>query len=489
MRNKEFDNKVRMATRWSAVTELLAKLVAPVSSIILARLLTPEAFGVITTIVLIISFADMFTDAGFQNYLIQREFSDNTEKNNHTNVAFWSNLLLSLLICSIIFLFREQLAELVGNPGMGNVLAIACVSLPITSFSSIQKALYQRDLDFKTLFLVRLIGICIPLLVTVPLAFITRSFWALLIGLIIKNLSDALVMTLRSSWKPVFFYSFSILREMFSFSFWTLIEQITIWLATYIGIFIVGRYFSVYYLGLYKVSMATVNQFTTLITTSTAPVLFSSLSRIQDDDVEFEKLFLRFQRIIGAIAVPLSVGMFMYRELMVKILLGNQWTEATFFIGIWALSGSIVIVGQYCSEVYRAKGKPRISTVVQCLFILFAIPALLYGIKLGFDLFLVVQTVVRINLIFIHLFFMWAFFGFSPIELSLNLLPCFISSAVMFVVGTILLNISDDIIWQFVSIMPCSIAYFLCLCLFKQYRNEIILKVIGKIRKASYFRK
>ena len=128
---------------------------------VLARLLTPEAFGVVTTLTMIITFAELFTDAGFQKYLVQHEFIGDTDREQSTNVAFWSNFVLSLFIWGIIAVFAEPWATLVGSPGVGNVLIIACISIPLAAFSSIQMALYRRDLDFKTLFKVRIVSILI----------------------------------------------------------------------------------------------------------------------------------------------------------------------------------------------------------------------------------------------------------------------------------------------------------------------------------------
>ena len=194
----ELNNKIVKATKWSAITEIVAKLVTPISSMVLARLLTPEAFGVVATLTMIITFAEIFTDAGFQKYLIQHEFKDDADRTQSTNVAFWSNLCMSLLIWLLIGLFSEPLAILVGNPGLGHVLTIACVSIPLAAFSSIQMALYKRDFDFKTLFKVRIVGICIPLFVTIPLAIWLKSYWALVIGTIAGNLVNALLLTYYS---------------------------------------------------------------------------------------------------------------------------------------------------------------------------------------------------------------------------------------------------------------------------------------------------
>lgn len=87
------NKQIATATKWSAITEIVAKLITPVSSMVLARLLTPEAFGVVATLTMIITFAEIFTDAGFQKYLIQHEFVDEEDRVQSTNVAFGSNLI------------------------------------------------------------------------------------------------------------------------------------------------------------------------------------------------------------------------------------------------------------------------------------------------------------------------------------------------------------------------------------------------------------
>ena len=154
------------ATKWSAIAEIVAKLVLPITNMVLARLLTPDAFGVVATITMIVSFVEIFTDAGFQKYLVQHEFEDDTDREHSTTVAFWSNFVLSLILWGAIAIFCEPLARLIGNPGLGNVITIACVTIPLAAFSSIQMALYKRDFDFKNLFKVRVAGIFVPIFVT-----------------------------------------------------------------------------------------------------------------------------------------------------------------------------------------------------------------------------------------------------------------------------------------------------------------------------------
>ena len=164
-------NQTANATRWSSITEVASRLVLPIVNMVLARLLTPDAFGVVATITMIVSFAEIFADAGFQKYIIQHSFDNQQELDQCTNVAFWTNLILSIFLWVILFIFKEPLAALVGNPGLGNVVAIASISLPMYAFSSIQMARFKRDMDFKSLFFVRMISVLVPFFVTIPIAF------------------------------------------------------------------------------------------------------------------------------------------------------------------------------------------------------------------------------------------------------------------------------------------------------------------------------
>lgn len=458
----EFNTKVVKATKWSSITEIVAKLITPITSIILARLLTPEAFGVVTTLTMVITFAEIFTDAGFQKYLIQHEFVDDTDREQSTNVAFWSNLIMSLAIWAIIAVFAYPLAAMVGNPGLGHVLIIACVSIPLAAFSSIQMALYKRDLDFKTLFKVRIAGICIPLLVTVPLAFYLRSYWALVIGTIVSNAANAILLTVYSKWKPRFYYSFLKLKEMFSFSAWSVVEAVSIWLTGYVDIFIIGVYLNEYYLGLYKTSMTVVGQIMGLITAATTPILFSSLSRLQTDEQAFQTLFFKFQKLVGLLVIPLGVGIFCYSDLITKILLGNQWLEASSFIGLWGLTSAVTIVlSHYSSEVYRAKGRPRLSVLAQVLHIVVLLPTVLIAVKYGFETLSVTRALVRLELIFVNLIIMYIVVKISPWKMFKNISYSILATLIMAVVAFLIKDVYDAIWWQFVSVVICTLVYFI----------------------------
>ncbi len=477
----ELNSKVLSATKWSAITEILGKLVSPITTMVLARILTPDAYGVVATIAMIISFSEIFSEAGFSRYIIQHEFKNEEDKYKSANVAFTTNLVLSLILWTIIIVFSAPLAELVGNPGLGVVIAVACVSIPIHSFSTIQRALYQRDFDFKTLFYARVAGIVIPFVVTIPLAFYFRNYWALIIGTIVVNIANALILTIRSKWKPSFtYFSFTRLKVMFAFSMWIVLDTILIWFTEYIDIFLVGRYLDEYYLGIYKTSTNLVGQIVALITAAVLPVMLPTLSRLQNDKEQMRAMVLKFQKMVGIILLPMGVGIFVFSDLIVEIMLGSQWLEASGFVGLWGLMSAITIIfSRFCSFIYPAIGKPRLSVYVQLLHLVVLVPAVVIGVRYGFEILYLTRSFVRIELVLVNLIFAYLLIGLKFSSLFTNIGIQVFASFVMFLVGNFLLQMSTSIWWTFLWVGISLLAYFMVLCLFPQERK--LLKDIKKM--------
>ena len=473
--NKNLQIQVESSVKWSAITEIAAKIVTPITAMVLARILAPEAFGVVVTVTMIVSFAEMFTDAGFQKYLVQHEFKDDDEKHKNTDVAFWTNLGISFFLWAIIAIFCEPIATLVGNKGLGNVITIACIQLPLSSFSSIQMALYRRDFDFKTLFLIRVITIFIPFFVTIPLALYGFSYWALIIGLLCGQLSNAIILTIKSKWKPKWFYSVEILKEMLGFSAWSLMVSISIWFTMWVDALIIGSSLNEYYLGLYKTSTSMVNTLMTLITASILPVLFPALSRLQDDYKQFKHMYFTTQRLVSIFVFPMGVGVFLYSDLATQLLLGSQWSEASDIIGIWSLTSAITIVfGHFCSEAYRARGKPALSFLSQVLHLVVLVPVCIISSKYGFWALVYARSWIRMQSVLVDFIIMKFAMGFSVFKTLGNVFPTAISAATMGLIGFYWRQQYSEVVWSLASIILCTAIYFGLLYLFPNIRKEMI---------------
>ena len=481
------NSQVANATKWSVITEVMAKFVTPISNMVLARLLTPEAFGVVATLTMIIAFAEIFTDAGFQKYLIQKQFKDHDDRDKDTNVAFWSNLVMSLVLWGVIAIFSDGLAALVGSPGLGIVLIVSCASIPIAAFSSIQMALFRKDLDFKTLFYRRLVSILIPLCITIPLAFWLRSYWALVIGTLATNLSNAILLTIKSNWSPRFYYSFKRLRQMLSYTVWAIVDAILVWSTGYIDIFFIGVMLNEHYLGLYRTSMATVGGITSIITSSILPVVMPALSKAKDNYDNLRTMLLQLQKYTSLILLPIGFGIFAFKGLVTTILLGDQWVEATPFIGLWGLMDVIVVIyARFGSNLFPAIGKPNLSVLAQVLHLVVLIPAIIISIRFGFTALYWTRTLIRIEAILVYLILIYYSIKLKPWYMIKNVLPEFLACIVMTLLASLLLSLSDGIAISFVWIVISGLCYIGILSLFPTERiimNQIWSKVYGNICK------
>lgn len=475
---------VAHALKWSAFTEVGSKFISPLTSMILSRLLAPEVFGIVATVVMITSFADIFTNGGFQQYLIQHEFEDGEELDQATNVAFWSNLALSFSLWFLIALFSASISLWVGNEGYGHVIAVACASIPLTAFTSIHAARFRRDFSFKSLFWVRITQAVIPLVITVPLALLGMKYWALIIGTIAGNIYSVLALAVRSNWRPRLQYNFRLFREMLAYSLWTMLDSLAVWSTSWFDTFIVSNYFSLFHVGLYKNSLNIVNALMAVITSSLTPVLFASLSRKQNKKGIMASTFLSAQRLLAMLILPLGFGIFMYRDLATQIMLGSQWEQAANIIGIWALTSVFrVCFVSINSELYRASGKPRISFILQIVDLLIIIPVCLVSIQHGFWALVYSRAVIRLDLVLPNCYILYKMYGINVWDASKKLFPLFLSVLIMVVTATGLRFVDDSPLWQIVSIGLCIVTYTGMLCLFPTTRRQIvnaIRSIVGK---------
>lgn len=476
-------NKIGSSVKWSSAGEVIVKLIVPITNMLLARILVPEDFGILASINMLISFVDLFTDSGFVKYIIQSDFKDDEEFYQFVNVAFWTNFSISALFFILIIVFRDICAKIVGSPGYGAVIAVAGFQLLLTSFSSIQTALYKRFFDFKTLFMVRILMAVVPLIITVPVAFLTKSYWALVIGSLSSAFLNSLVLTIQSKWKPKLYFNIEQLKRMLSFSIWSLAEAVAYWLTNWVDILIIGASFSAYYLGLYKNSYLMANSLMAMVKVSITPVLFSSLSRLKTNDYEFENVYFSLQRLTACLMIPMGIGLFVFREVAAGIMFGGKWVESANIVGTWALACSFLMLYEgFNGEAYKAKGLPKILFVFQVAYLIVMVPICIVAKSFGFWPFVYIRSACIIIEDVIGLFFMKKYLHFSIKKMLFNIVEPLSAAIIMGIIGVLLRQFNASVLWQILSIIICTVTYFMILWGF--FKKSIVSDL--KVFKENY---
>jgi PST family polysaccharide transporter len=195
-------------------------------------------------------------------------------------------------------------------------------------------------------------------------------------------------------------------------------------------------------------------------------------------------MYFTTQRIASIFVFPLGIGVYLYSDLATKILLGNKWNEAAGVIGVWALTSAITIVfGNFCSEVYRSKGRPKLSFLAQLLQLVVLVPVCIISSKYGFWPLVYARAWIRMEGILVDFIIMKYAFGITVGKTLKNVMPTGISAIAMGLLGYLLQPISKGLLWSFVSIIICILFYFCVLYLFSNMRKEINGIIKNKIIK------
>ena len=194
-------------------------------------------------------------------------------------------------------------------------------------------------------------------------------------------------------------------------------------------------------------------------------------------------MFFKFQKLVSILVMPIGVGIFIFSDLITKILLGQQWLEASSFIGLWGLTSAITIVlAHYASEVYRSIGKPKLSVLAQWLHIIVLCPVLLIFVQKGYSSLCMARAIVRLELVLVQLLLMGLVVKMNIWKMFKNVLPSTLAASAMLLI--LLLPSSESILQQFLYILICICIYFVVIMLFPEERMLCLnLKTIIKRSK------
>lgn len=464
-----YQKQANKSFKWTTLAEVSAKLIPPLMNMVLSRIILPEIFGIVASISIIVSFADMVAESGFSKYLVQHKFSNEKELKVASSTAFFSMTVISAFLFSMILIFRFPLANAVNSTGYEYALALSAIQIPIFGMNSINIGLLRRGFKFKPLALIRISGVIVQAIVSITLACLGLPIYALIFGPI-ANASMQLVLTFiarKASFSWIF--SFSSLKNMISESSLFLLETLFVWLATSIDIFFIGKFFSPTETGWYKNAISTTNGIISLVTAIFTPVLFSYLSKIESDE-EFNKMVLKYQKLIAYFVVPMGFGLLIYRDFFTLLFFGKGWEGASIIIGVYGLIASVSVpLNNISSIIYLSKGKPIRSIVAQAFYLASIIITCLLFSKFGFNWFVIIRSMCFLVLIVATLIILKITTTVSVSKMLSNMFMPFLFSLIMSAVCVVLtLMVGVDVRSSIAGILIGFLTYAFLVVFFKK---------------------
>jgi PST family polysaccharide transporter len=388
------------SVKWTFLAEIVSRAAAPLVMLILARILTPEDFGLIGVAMIVIGLAQILQDFGFEKTLIQRE----TEVKESANIVFWSNMAFGILVYLILFASAPLIADFFHDSKVVDVLRVLCLQIILVSLITVHFALLQREFKFKQLFGVRLGVAFVPGIVSIPLALMGMGVWALVWGSLAGGAIQVILFWHLSDWRPNLSFDVPLARELFGFGIWVTLEALLGWLIVCGDSIVLGHFLGVYELGIYRVG-ATVIMFAFAVFFSPIiPVAYSSFSRLQSDPEELKRSFLKITNLIAAVSLPVGLAIALTAYPISSLIFEQKWQGIEIVILILGLKESMSWLVSMNTEIYRAAGRPDANVKLHLANAIYYIPVYVLAAPHGLLVFCIARFAVAAASLLLHFY-------------------------------------------------------------------------------------
>ena len=346
-------NKTVKGTVWSTLERFSVQGIQFIVMIIMARILTPEDYGLVGMLAIFIAVSQSLIDSGFSQALIRKQ--DRSEIDNST--VFYFNIGVGAILYLILFFSAPLIASFYNEPQLVPITRIIGLSLVFNSLVVVQRALLTINLDFKTQAKASFVGVIISGSLGITMAYTGFGVWAI-VWQQISNLAVVTVLLwILSRWKPTWAYSWKSFRELFSFGSKLLASGLLDTIFRNLYLIVIGKFFKASDLGYYTRAHQFTDFASSNITGIIQRVTYPVLCTIQNDDARLSDVYRRLLRTSAFIIFPLMTGMAAVAKPMVISFLTEKWLFSAILIQILCFSQMWYPVHAINLNLLQVKGR------------------------------------------------------------------------------------------------------------------------------------
>lgn len=478
MSDNTIKTKATSSLLWSSVEQFGTQGLSLIITIVIARLITPEDYGLIAMLSIFMALSQVFINCGFSNYLIQNK--KRTE--NDFSTVFVLNVAIGILCYFILFVCAPFIAKFYNRPLLSDIIKLYSVTLIISSLTLVQRAKFYIDYKFRKLSVITIISMIFAGFVAILLALHNFGVWTLVgYHLAQTTLASALIWV-TTDWHPQLLFSIEIAKRAFHFGSKLLGANLLSAGVSNLYTMVIGKKFQVVELGYYSrgLSLAIVfpSNFANMLQQATYPVL----CELQDDKERLKDLFCKYIIMAGMLCFPFMALIVGIAEPLVKVLLTDKWLPAVPFVQILAVGYMFDPIMRLNSIILSVTGKTSLSLYSEIIK-----KVVLIGIlftSLPFGIYWVASGVIMYSLLDLAIvsFFVNKIIPFplwSEIKL---LLPYILFSSVLCSLALLVNYLSIKPIFNLIVTIPiCSAVYILLIKLFKRQQYYLVANQIKKI--------
>jgi lipopolysaccharide exporter len=368
------NRKMAAGIAWMSLMRFAIKGLGLASTVVLARLLVPADFGIVAMAVSIIAALELFSTFNFDVALIQRQDAERADY----NTAWTFNVLFGTVLALLLVAGSFAAADFYNEPRLSNVMQVLAIGVFVLGFENIGVVAFRKDLVFHKEFAMRIAQKVGGTAVTLPLAFILRSYWALVIGIVAGNVLAVLISYYAHPFRPGL--SLASAGRLLSFSKWLAVNNVLWFMRDRLPDFLLGRISGAAALGVYSLSYELSHLPTAEIVAPINRAVLPAYAKMVHDPEQLRRGFLDVIGLIVLLALPAGFGIAAAAPLIVTVVLGDSWVAAVPIVSVLGLVGALNALQTNCGSVHYAMGRPRTMTVVAAVQLATLLPTLLWGV-------------------------------------------------------------------------------------------------------------
>lgn len=449
---------------------------------ILARLLSPEAFGVIAAVIMVAYISSVLGDFGLSPALTRAPEIDE----GMLNCAFWANLALSLLLAVVIVASAGWIAMLFGEPALVDLLRVSALIVPLAAARNVSRTLLERDLAFRKVAIAGTVGTVSGSLAGIGTALAGAGVWALVIQQIVSAGGGTVAFLIAARWRPRFLLPLRANREIFRFGVYLTLSQMAGMLAGQAVRPIISRNLGLEALGIYTVAAQMIEYPIRNVAAVLQRIVLPVFSRVQDDDARQRHMHLAVTHGICLIVLPMLVLLAMLSSEVTLLVLGPGWGQAADLLAYLAAAGMIGAAGMPGMTLLIARNRAGLIFRLNTLSAVVLVLAQLAAVRFGLEAIALARVVVALAMAGILWTVSFRQIGQSLGQVGVALAPLLASGALMALAVHLLRPLTGPS--PFLTILLCSAAglvvYAASEALLDRARSgEIISALLGQFRR------
>jgi lipopolysaccharide exporter len=362
--------QIASGAAWMISLKFAERSIGILSTLVLARLLTPADFGLVAMATAVVGFLELMGAFGFDMALIQRQDS----RREHFDTAWTFNVIFGSACALLLVVLAIPAATFYHEPRLTWVLPVLAIGALAQGFENIGTVAFRKELRFSKEFRFLLSKKLAAFVVTIALALALRTYWALVGGIVTAKLLSVWISYRLHPYRPRM--TLAAKRDLLHFSKWLFFSNLIQFLLMRSADFILGRTVGAHGLGIYSVAAEIAALPSTELVAPVNRSVYPAYSRLANDLPELRRRFLGVFGMIALAAFPASVGLAVVAAPAVEVLLGSQWAQAVPLLQLITVAG---LAGALQSNLYLivlALGRPKANTLLSASLLLAYLPAI-----------------------------------------------------------------------------------------------------------------